>query len=77
MLEDPPFDLLCPGRRPAGLAPVLLPYLPSGDPDWDGFAHLLGRTIDTRGDRTLGTVLGAIGGGLLGREIDRGETRCR
>lgn len=46
MLEDPPFDLLCPGRRPSGLAPVLLPYLPSGEPDWDGFAHLLGRTVD-------------------------------
>jgi hypothetical protein len=46
MLEDPPFDLLCPGRRPTGLAPVLLPYLPSGEPDWDGFAHLLGRTVD-------------------------------
>ena len=46
MLEDPPFDLLCPGRRPTGLAPVLLPFLPSGEPDWDGFAHLLGRTVD-------------------------------
>lgn len=38
---------------------------------------LLGRTIDTRGDRSLGTLLGAIGGGLLGREVDRGEARCR
>lgn len=38
---------------------------------------LLGRTVDTRGDRSLGTLLGAIGGGLLGREIDRGEARCR
>lgn len=46
MLEDPPFDLLCPGRRPLGLAPVLLPFLPSGEPDWDGFAHLLGRAVD-------------------------------
>lgn len=45
MLEDPPFDLLCPGRRPTGLAPVLLPYL-GDEPDWDGFAHLLGRTVD-------------------------------
>ncbi len=42
-----------------------------------GVGALLGRTIDTRGDRTVGTVLGAIGGGLLGREIDRGELRCR
>ncbi len=47
MLEDPPFDLLCPGRRPTGLGPVLLPFLPSGDPDWNGFAHLLGRAADT------------------------------
>lgn len=46
MLEEAPFDLLCPGRRPSGLAPVLLPFLPSGEPDWDGFAHLLGRTVD-------------------------------
>ena len=35
---------------------------------------LLGRTIDTRGDRTLGTVLGAGGGALAGRAIDR---NCR
>jgi hypothetical protein len=38
---------------------------------------LVGRTVDTRGDRTLGTVLGAVGGGLLGRGIDRGGSRCR
>jgi hypothetical protein len=42
-----------------------------------GVGALLGRTVDTRGDRTLGTVLGAVGGGLLGREIDRGDVRCR
>ena len=42
-----------------------------------GGGALLGRTIDTRGDRSAGTLLGAIGGGLLGREIDRGEARCR
>ena len=42
-----------------------------------GVGALLGRTIDTRGDRTVGTLAGAIGGGLLGREIDRGELRCR
>jgi len=36
---------------------------------------LLGRTIDTRGDRTLGTVAGGVGGALLGREIDRGNCR--
>lgn len=47
MLEDPPFDLLCPGRRPAGIAPVLLPATDAGDADWDGFAHLLGRIADT------------------------------
>jgi uncharacterized protein YcfJ len=42
-----------------------------------GVGALLGRTVDTRGDRTVGTLLGALGGGLLGREIDRGEARCR
>jgi len=48
MLEDPPFDLLCPGRRPTGIGPVLLPAADDGDPDWDGFAHLLGRVAGTR-----------------------------
>jgi uncharacterized protein YcfJ len=38
---------------------------------------LIGRTIDTRGDRTPGTVLGAVGGALIGREIDRSSSRCR
>lgn len=47
MLEDPPFDLLCPGRRPTGIGPVLLPGAEDGSPDWDGFAHLLGRIVDT------------------------------
>jgi uncharacterized protein YcfJ len=38
---------------------------------------LLGRAIDTNGERTTGTILGAAAGALLGREIDRGEARCR
>lgn len=38
---------------------------------------LVGRVIDTDGDRTVGTLVGAVAGGLLGREIDRGEARCR
>ena len=38
---------------------------------------LVGREIDSRGDRTLGTVLGAAGGALLGREVDRGGLKCR
>lgn len=40
---------------------------------------LLGRTVDTGGDRTAGTVLGAVGGALLGREIERSgnKRRCR
>lgn len=36
---------------------------------------ILGREVDSRGDRSLGTILGAAGGALLGREIERG--RCR
>ena len=39
---------------------------------------LVGRTIDTGGDRTAGTLLGAVGGALVGREIERsGKRRCR
>ena len=41
---------------------------------------LLGRTIDTRGDRTIGTVGGAAAGALVGRSVDRANTasrRCR
>jgi len=35
---------------------------------------LLGNAI---GGNTLGTLLGAGGGALLGREIERGQVRCR
>lgn len=38
---------------------------------------LLGRTVDTRGERATGTILGAVGGALLGREIERSGARCR
>ena len=34
---------------------------------------LLGRTVDTRGDRTMGTLLGAGAGALAGRAIDRSD----
>ena len=34
---------------------------------------LLGRVVDTRGDRTLGTLLGAGAGALAGRAIDRSD----
>ena len=38
---------------------------------------LVGRAVDTHGERTTGTILGAVVGGLLGREVDRGNARCR
>jgi Glycine zipper 2TM domain len=38
---------------------------------------LVGRTIDTSGDRTLGTLGGAALGALAGREIDRAGSRRR
>ena len=38
---------------------------------------LVGRAIDTRGERATGTILGAAAGALVGREIDRGRVRCR
>jgi uncharacterized protein YcfJ len=37
---------------------------------------LVGRAVDTRGDRAVGTLLGAGAGALLGREIQRNR-RCR
>jgi hypothetical protein len=36
---------------------------------------LLGRAIDTDGNRTTGTVVGAGAGALAGRAIDR-NSRC-
>ena len=41
-----------------------------------GAGALLGRAIDTQGERTTGTVLGAAAGALLGREATR-TVRCR
>ena len=39
---------------------------------------LVGRAIDTRGERATGTILGAAAGALVGREIDRGRRiSCR
>ncbi|WP_150293311.1 glycine zipper 2TM domain-containing protein [Sphingobium estronivorans] len=35
---------------------------------------LLGRAVDTRGDRTTGTVIGAGAGALAGRAIDRNSS---
>ncbi|MGH6785533.1 MAG: glycine zipper 2TM domain-containing protein [Novosphingobium sp.] len=38
---------------------------------------LLGRAVDTRGERATGTIIGAAAGALVGREIERGRTRCQ
>lgn len=38
---------------------------------------LVGRTIDTGGDRSAGTLIGAVAGGLAGREIERSSSRRR
>lgn len=37
---------------------------------------LVGRAVDTRGDRAVGTIVGAGAGALLGREIAR-KRHCR
>lgn len=37
---------------------------------------ILGREIDSRGDRSLGTILGAAGGAILGKQV-MSRTRCR
>ena len=41
-----------------------------------GGGALLGRAIDTRGERATGTILGAAAGALLGRSVDRNRVRC-
>jgi len=38
---------------------------------------LVGRAIDTHGERATGTILGAVGGALVGRAIDRRRVICR
>jgi uncharacterized protein YcfJ len=38
---------------------------------------LVGRAIDTHGERATGPILGAVGGGLVGRAIDRRQVVCR
>ena len=38
---------------------------------------LVGRAIDTHGERATGTILGAVGGALAGRAIDRSRVTCR
>jgi len=37
---------------------------------------VLGNVIAPNGSKTLGTVIGAAGGALAGRQIDRGNIRC-
>jgi hypothetical protein len=38
---------------------------------------LIGRAIDTRGERATGTIIGAAAGALIGRKIDRSRVRCK
>ena len=43
-----------------------------------GVGALIGRGIDTRGERGTGTILGATLGALLGRQVERSsDLRCR
>lgn len=38
---------------------------------------VLGNVIAPGGSETIGTLIGAGAGALIGREVDRGEARCR
>jgi uncharacterized protein YcfJ len=38
---------------------------------------LIGRAIDTGGERATGTILGAAAGALIGRKLDRSRVKCR
>ncbi|HWT12067.1 MAG TPA: glycine zipper 2TM domain-containing protein [Allosphingosinicella sp.] len=42
-----------------------------------GAGALVGRGIDTRGERATGTIIGGIAGALAGRAVERSATRCR
>ncbi len=42
-----------------------------------GLGALLGNEIAGRGDRTLGAVVGGLGGAAAGRAIDRSRVSCR
>ena len=56
-------------RKPNGTTGLLIGGVVGG---------LLGHEIaGRRGDRTLGVILGAAGGALVGRAVDRGGSRCR
>ena len=37
---------------------------------------LIGRAVDTHGERATGTILGAAAGALIGRSIDRNRVKC-
>ena len=37
---------------------------------------LIGRAIDTHGERATGTILGAAAGALVGRKVDRSRVKC-
>lgn len=37
---------------------------------------LVGRSIDTEGDRATGTIVGAAAGALIGHSIDKKSARC-
>jgi hypothetical protein len=38
---------------------------------------LIGRAIDTHGERATGTIVGAAAGALVGRSVERSRVRCR
>ena len=38
---------------------------------------LIGRAIDTHGERATGTILGAAAGALIGHRIERSHVHCR
>lgn len=42
-----------------------------------GVGALLGNEIAGRGDKTLGAVVGGLGGAAAGRAIDRSRVNCR
>ena len=69
-------EIRMPAFMPVGTAATVKAVKPEGVRA-AGADILLGNSLDNGRSSTLGTLLGAGAGALLGREVERGNVRCR